>query len=111
MELTKKIIPNFLSDGGEMGKLIRAMDWSNSPLGNPGQWPQVLRTSVSICLNSHFPILFVRAKVFHGILDKNAERSAQAGISQFSFLSKLYFPGQHRCIACRQYLSASRCYT
>ena len=77
MELTKKIIPNFLSGGGEMGKLIPAMDWSNSPLGNPGQWPQILRTSVSICLNSHFPILFVRAKVFHGILDKNRDFAIQ----------------------------------
>ena len=57
MELTKKIIPNFLSGGGEMGKLIRAMDWSNSPLGNPAQWPQILRTSVSICLNARFPLL------------------------------------------------------
>ncbi len=30
---------------------------------------------------------------------KNAERSAQVGISKYSFLSKLYFIAQHRCVA------------
>ena len=40
-----------------MGELIRTMDWSESSLGNPDQWPQSLRTSVSICLNSRFPLL------------------------------------------------------
>ena len=57
MELTKKITPGFLSDGGEMGKLIRSMNWSQSLLGEPEQWPQSLRTSVSICLNSRFPMV------------------------------------------------------
>ena len=33
------------------------MDWSEIPLGNPESWPQSLKTSVSICLNSKFPIL------------------------------------------------------
>ncbi len=40
-----------------------------------------------------------RAEEFHGIPEKNAERSAQVGISQYSFLSKLYFNSQHRCVA------------
>ena len=57
MELSEKIIPDFLSGGGEMGELIRAMDWSKNSLGDPGEWSQSLRTSVSICLNSSFPIL------------------------------------------------------
>ena len=47
---------DFLSGGGEMGKLMRAMDWSKTPLGPVEEWPQSLRTSVSICLNSQFPI-------------------------------------------------------
>ena len=46
----------WLSGGGETGKLIRAMDWSKSPLGSIGSWPQSLRTAVSICLASRFPM-------------------------------------------------------
>jgi PAS domain S-box-containing protein len=47
----------FLSGGGEMGKLIRSMDWSKTALGPISSWPQSLRTSVSLCLSSTFPIL------------------------------------------------------
>ena len=48
---------SWLSGGGEMGALIRSMDWSKTPLGPPEGWPQSLRTSVSLCLSSTFPIL------------------------------------------------------
>jgi len=47
----------WLAGGGEMGALIRTMDWSSNPLGPPEHWPQSLRTSVSLCLSSTFPIL------------------------------------------------------
>ncbi|AKD58713.1 histidine kinase [Spirosoma radiotolerans] len=40
-----------------MGQLIRTMDWSTTPLGPIADWPQSLRTSVSLCLSSTFPIL------------------------------------------------------
>lgn len=40
-----------------MGKLIREFDWSKTPIGAVENWPQSLRTSVSICLNSTFPML------------------------------------------------------
>lgn len=46
----------FLSGGGEMGKLIRAKDWSKTCLGAPDTWPQSLRTTLSIILNSKFPM-------------------------------------------------------
>ncbi len=46
-----------IAGGGEMGALIRAMDWSKTGLGPVSAWPQSLRTSVSTCLNSRFPIL------------------------------------------------------
>ena len=39
-----------LVGGGEMGKLIRSMDWSRNPLGPIESWPQSLRTTVSLCL-------------------------------------------------------------
>jgi PAS domain S-box-containing protein len=47
----------FLAGGGEMGALMRAHDWSQSPLGPPEQWPNALKMAVSICLNSRFPML------------------------------------------------------
>ena len=36
----------FLSGGGELGAMMRAHDWSTSPLGHPRTWPQALRTVV-----------------------------------------------------------------
>ncbi|RZA29743.1 MAG: diguanylate cyclase, partial [Lysobacteraceae bacterium] len=48
---------NWLAGGGEMGALIRSMDWSGTPLGPLDRWPQSLRTTVSLCLSSTFPIL------------------------------------------------------
>jgi signal transduction histidine kinase len=48
---------DWLSGGGEMGELIRSMDWSRTPLGPVESWPQSLRTTVSLCLSSTFPIL------------------------------------------------------
>lgn len=48
---------DFLSGGGQMGALMRAFDWSTTALGPFEQWPQSLRTSVSICLNSRFPMI------------------------------------------------------
>ena len=42
--------------GGEMGKVVRDTDWSESPLGPIESWPQSLRTTASLCLASNFPI-------------------------------------------------------
>ncbi len=42
----------FLENGGEMGQIIRATDWSTTPLGDPGTWPQPLKTMVSVMLNN-----------------------------------------------------------
>ncbi|GAB3036278.1 PAS domain-containing sensor histidine kinase [Spirosoma pulveris] len=39
-----------------MGELTRQFDWSATALGAPAQWPQSLRTTVSILLNSRFPM-------------------------------------------------------
>ncbi len=39
-----------------MGKLVLAKDWSCTPLGPIESWPQSLRTTVSLCLASNFPI-------------------------------------------------------
>jgi signal transduction histidine kinase/DNA-binding response OmpR family regulator len=39
-----------------MADLIRRKDWSSTPLGPIASWPQSLRTTVSLCLASNFPI-------------------------------------------------------
>ena len=46
----------WLVGGGEMGALIRALDWSRSPVGPIDSWPQSLRTALGICLSSRFPM-------------------------------------------------------
>ncbi len=42
--------------GGEVGALMEAIDWSQSPLGPVTSWPQSLRTAVSICMHSRFEL-------------------------------------------------------
>jgi len=49
--------PRFLDGGGGLGALTRAKDWSATPLGPPEGWPRPVKTAVSLCLNSRFPIL------------------------------------------------------
>ena len=45
-----------LAGGGEMGALMRSMDWSQTPLGPVEGWPAALCTSVSTLLGSPYPI-------------------------------------------------------
>ena len=42
----------FLDGGGEMGALVREHDWGATALGPIQQWPQSLRSALSICLGS-----------------------------------------------------------
>ena len=42
---------------GEIAALMRAADWKATPVGPPERWPQSLRTSVSLLLESRFPML------------------------------------------------------
>ena len=44
----------FLEGGGVMGARMRAFDWTTTPLGEPGRWPQSLRTVVRIMLDSRY---------------------------------------------------------
>jgi PAS domain S-box-containing protein len=41
----------------EMARRMREFDWSKTALGPVERWPQPLRTSVSTCLESAFPII------------------------------------------------------
>lgn len=40
---------------GEVGKIMRQIDWSQTPVGSYSSWPQSLKTTLSVCLNSKFP--------------------------------------------------------
>src|SRR5262252_3707220 len=46
----------WLTGGGEMGKLIREMDWSKTALGPIESWQQSLKTSILLTLNSRYPM-------------------------------------------------------
>jgi hypothetical protein len=48
---------DFLAGGGEMGERIRAFEWSSTPLGPVSTWPQSMRTAISLCVKSRFPII------------------------------------------------------
>jgi len=48
-----------LAGGGAMGALMRALDWAATPIGPVERWPQSLRTAVSICLASRFPMIIL----------------------------------------------------
>lgn len=39
-----------------MGTMMRRHDWSHTPLGPMGNWPQSLRSALHVCLASSFPI-------------------------------------------------------
>jgi hypothetical protein len=50
-------VADCLLGGGEMGALMRAMDWSKTPLGPVQDWPQSLRSALSILLPSKAQII------------------------------------------------------
>ena len=49
----------FLEGGGECGALLRQMDWSRNPLGDPADWPGELTVLVGIVLASAQPMVIV----------------------------------------------------
>jgi PAS domain S-box-containing protein len=44
----------FLAKGGETGARMRALDWTQTPLGDPRHWPQSLKTIVRVMLDSRY---------------------------------------------------------
>ncbi|MFB2893809.1 PAS domain-containing protein [Aerosakkonemataceae cyanobacterium BLCC-F50] len=74
---------NIFAGGGEIGALMRSFDWGNTPLGIVENWPQSLRTAVSILLNSPFPIFICWGSQFITFYNDNyipflAEKHPQA---------------------------------
>ena len=48
--------PTWVAGGGEMARLIREKDWSQTALGPLESWPQSLRIAVNLMLNSRQPM-------------------------------------------------------
>ena len=55
--MTSDTNPPFPTGGGEMGTLIRAFDWSKTPLGPYETWSPALRMMVGFLLANRFPLL------------------------------------------------------
>ena len=49
----------WLSGGGELGALVRQLDWSKTGLGTIPDWSQSLKTAVNIVLSSPMPIVML----------------------------------------------------
>ena len=67
----------FPAAGGEMGALIRAFDWTRTPLGAITSWPQSLRTAVDVVLRSPVPLVMLWGQ--DGIMIYNDAYSEFAG--------------------------------
>ncbi len=46
--------PGWVRGGGALGQLVREFDWTKTPLGAIGEWPQSLKTVVRTLLTSRF---------------------------------------------------------
>ena len=53
---------HFVPAASEMVTLMNAYNWASSPLGPVNNWSQSLRTTLSIILNSKFPMFLFWGK-------------------------------------------------
>src|SRR5690349_8081196 len=67
----------FLSGGGEMGRLIRDFDWGTTSLGPMGEWPNSLKTAIGSMLMATIPIVTLWGE--DGIMIYNDAYSGFAG--------------------------------
>jgi PAS domain S-box-containing protein len=58
------VSPSWVAGGGEMAERMRSLNWSQTSLGPVEHWPQSLKTSISICLASRFPIVMYWGKEY-----------------------------------------------
>jgi PAS domain S-box-containing protein len=54
--VSTSVVRKYLADGGELGQLTREFDWATTTLGEPETWSHSLLATVSIILNSRFPM-------------------------------------------------------
>jgi signal transduction histidine kinase/DNA-binding response OmpR family regulator/anti-sigma regulatory factor (Ser/Thr protein kinase) len=53
--------------GGEMGRRMLELDWSQSPLGPPSGWPSELQAAVATMLSSRAQIIVFWGPEYHGL--------------------------------------------
>ncbi len=68
---------SFLGSKSKMADLVRSFDWSATNLGPIENWPQSLRTTVNIILNSPVPMVVLWGK--HGVMIYNDAYAEFAG--------------------------------
>ena len=49
-EHARPVAPGFLINGGTVGSLLQSLDWTDSPLGIPGDWSLSLQTLMATIL-------------------------------------------------------------
>ena len=64
MIIKNKTVPEFLKNGGEMGRIISDFDWSNHPLDIPEKWPLSLKFAINTMLRTAFPNFIFWGKDF-----------------------------------------------
>lgn len=61
--MQKFTIPeSVLASAGEVGTLLRSFDWSTTALGSIETWSQSLKTVVTLCFTSRFPMIILWGK-------------------------------------------------
>src|SRR3954470_24527307 len=55
--LSEYMDADVLADGGDMGALMRSIDWAKTPLGPVSGWSHALRTTGGLLLRNRFPML------------------------------------------------------
>jgi PAS domain S-box-containing protein len=68
---------SFLAHDGELARLIAGFDWASTSLGGPESWPQSLRTTIALILQSPVPIVTLWGE--EGIMIYNDAYSVFAG--------------------------------
>ncbi|MEW6494760.1 MAG: ATP-binding protein, partial [Cyanobacteriota bacterium] len=58
-QFSQSATATWLIGGGEMGALMRAFDWSKTPVGAIASWSPSLRTTVSLLLASRYPMTLI----------------------------------------------------
>lgn len=52
-----KAANSIFANGGEMGELMRSLDWAQTPVGSVQSWPQSLKSLVKTLLTSRYPMV------------------------------------------------------
>ena len=79
-----------MAAGGEAGRLMSEVDWARTPVGPVSTWPESLRTAVSICMASRFPmvvwwgpeLVFMFNEAYRPLLGTKDARSIQGGAGE-----------------------------